>query len=73
MFRCDDALPGRLPRIAASDMHPDPVRTVKQCPAFVDAMTHGFVIPLPCDVSVRGGTSSWDWDVPPLADAHRPR
>lgn len=90
VFRCDDALLGRLPRpvaaaealpdwlramprTAASDMHPDAVRTVKQCPPFVDAMAHGFVIPLPCDVVVRGGTLSWDWDVPPLAAAHHPR
>jgi len=90
VFRCDDALLGRLPRPAAaaealpdwlramprtavSDMHPDPVRTVKQCPPFVDAMAHGFVIPLPCDVVVRGGTLSWDWDLPLLAAAHHPR
>ncbi len=90
VFRCDDALLGRLPRpvaaaealpdwlramprTAMSDMHPDPVRTVKQCPPFVDAMAHGFVIPLPCDVTVLGGTLSWNWDLPPLAAAHHPR
>lgn len=70
------SLPGWLramPRTAPSDLHPEPVRTVKQCPPFVDAMTHGFVIPLPCDVVVQGGTLSWDWDVPPLAAAHHPR
>ncbi len=90
VFRCDEALLGRLPRpvaavealpdwlrtmprTAVSDMHPDPVRTVKQCPPFVDAMAHGFIIPLPCDVVVRAGTLSWDWDVPPLAASHHPR
>ncbi len=60
-------------RNAASDMHPAPVRTVKQCPPFVDAMTHGFVMPLACDVVVRAGTLSWDWDIPPLAATHHPR
>lgn len=90
LFRCDEALLGRLPRpvaalealpdwlramprTAVSDMHPDPVRTVKQCPPFVDAMAHGFIIPLPCDVVVRDGTLSWAWDVPPLAALHHPR
>jgi hypothetical protein len=62
-----------MPRIAPSDMHPAPVRTVKQCPPFVDAMSHGFVIPLPCDVTVSAGTLSWDWDVPPPAARHHPR
>ena len=71
-----EALPAWLramPRLAGSGMHPEPVRTVKQCPPFVDAMAHGFVIPLPCDVVVRGGTLSWDWEVPALACAHHPR
>lgn len=71
-----DALPDWLramQRTALSDMHPAPVRTVKQCPPFIDAMTHGFVVPLPCDVAVRAGTLSWDWDIPPLAAAHHPR
>ena len=62
-----------LPRLAPAAMPPAPVRTVKQCPPFVDAMSHGFVIPLACDVMVRGGTLSWDWDIPPLAAAHHPR
>jgi len=62
-----------MPRTAPSVLHPEPVRTVKQCPPFVDAMAHGFIIPLPCDVSVRGGTLSWDWEMPPLAASHHPR
>ncbi len=71
-----DALPAwvrAMPRTTPSDMHEDAVRTVKQCPPFVDAMAHGFVIPLPCDVTVRGATLSWDWDVPPPAAGHHPR
>lgn len=63
------AMPGR----AASEMHAGEVRTVKQCPPFVDAMTHGFVIPLPCDVTVRNGVLSWDWDVPAPVASHHPR
>jgi len=40
------------------------VRTVKQCPPFLDAMSAGFVIPLACDVWVEGGRFAWDWDLP---------
>jgi hypothetical protein len=68
------ALPGWLramPATAFSHTHGLEVRTVKQCPPFVDAMSHGFVIPLPCDIHVRDGALSWDWDHPPLVvDAH---
>ncbi len=49
------------------------MRTVKQCPPFVDAMSHGFVIPLPCDVHVADGRLSWDWDLPPLSVEAHPR
>jgi hypothetical protein len=60
-----------MPRAAFSDTHGQDVRTVKQCPPFVDAMSYGFVIPLPCDVAVRDGVLSWDWDRPVLSvDAH---
>jgi len=71
-----DALPDWLrtmPRTAFSDTHGQDVRTVKQCPPFVDAMSHGFVIPLPCDVHVRSGVLSWDWRQPELAVAAHPR
>ena len=40
------------------------VRTVKQCPPFVDAMQAGILFPLAADVTVRGGEFSWDWDLP---------
>ncbi len=43
-----------MPAEAFSAVHDADVRTVKQCPPFVDAMSHGFVIPLPCDVTVAG-------------------
>ncbi len=71
-----DALPAWLramPRTAASDMHGAPVRTVKQCPPFVDAMGYGFTMPLACDVTVRAGALSWDWDLPLPAAGQHPR
>lgn len=40
------------------------VRTVRQCPPFIDAMAYGFMMTLPCDVTVREGALSWNWDVP---------
>lgn len=71
-----DALPEWLramPRHAASPLHDTEIRTVKHCPPFVDAMGHGFVIPLPCDVHVAEGRLSWNWKVPRLAAAAHPR
>ena len=40
-----------MPATAYSDLHGGEVRTVKQCPPLVDAMAHGFVIPLPATAS----------------------
>ena len=71
-----EALPDWLrsmQRAVLSPAHGQELRTVKQCPPFVDAMSHGFVIPLPCDVTVDGGRLSWDWDLPPLASRLHPR
>ena len=62
-----------MPGAAYSDLHGREVRTVKQCPPFVDAMRHGFVMRLPCDVTVADGRFSWDWDLPPLAGETHPR
>ena len=42
-----------MPGTAWSALHDEDVRTVKHCPPFVDAMAFGFVIPLPCDVTMR--------------------
>jgi hypothetical protein len=39
--------------------------TVKRCPPFIDAMTHGFVMPLICDLRVENGEFTWDNDLPP--------
>ena len=60
-----------MPPSVFSPTHGQQVRTVKQCPPFIDAMTYGFIIPLPCDVTVRSGALSWNWDAPtPLVHAH---
>ncbi len=70
------ALPGWLRQMAPhvpSALHQRSIRTVKQCPPFVDAMAHGFMVLLPCDVSVHDGRFSWDWPVPPLGVTGHPR
>jgi hypothetical protein len=70
------ALPAWLQQMAPrvhSSVHQRGIRTVKQCPPFVDAMTHGFVILLPCDVRVEAGQFSWDWPLPALSVRNHPR
>lgn len=62
----------QMPALAYSDTHGQDVRTVKQCPPFVDAMSYGFIIPLPCDVVVQDGVLSWEWDRPPLTVGAHP-
>ena len=63
----------QMPPRAASAVHQRSIRTVKQCPPFVDAMAHGFMMLLPCDVTVDGGQFSWDWPLPSLATHGHPR
>jgi len=60
------------PRVPSS-VHQRSIRTVKQCPPFVDAMAHGFMMLLPCDVSVNAGQFSWDWPLPTLSVSSHPR
>lgn len=62
-----------MPPKAYSEFHGREIRTVKQCPPFVDAMTHGFMILLPCDVSVENGAFAWDWPIPDPATEGHPR
>jgi hypothetical protein len=62
-----------MPAKAHSDIHGRDIRTVKQCPPFVDAMAYGVMIPLPCDVRVISGAFSWDWDIPEPATSGHPR
>lgn len=62
-----------MPTKALSALHVHEVRTVKQCPPFIDAMAHGFMILLPCDVHVDQGRFHWDWDLPALTVDGHPR
>ena len=62
-----------MPAKAFSDFHDREIRTVKQCPPFVDAMSYGFMILLPCDLRVEHGVFSWDWELPPLIVEEHPR
>lgn len=60
-----------MPAHSASLMHGHDVRTVKQCPPFIDAMSAGFLILLPCDVTFSGGAFSWNWNIPaPTTPGH---
>jgi hypothetical protein len=61
-----------MPRKAHSEVHGRDIRTVKQCPPFIDAMSHGFMVLLPCDVHVANGVFTWDWDLPPLTVENHP-
>ena len=67
-----DWLRAMAPR-APSAVHQRSIRTVKQCPPFVDAMAHGFMLLLPCDVTVAAGRFSWDWPLPALTVSGHPR
>ena len=58
---------------APSSVHGRSIRTVKQCPPFVDAMAHGFLVLLPCDVQVDAGRFGWDWPLPALSLHNHPR
>ena len=66
-------LAAAMPAKAHSDIHGRDIRTVKQCPPFVDAMAYGVLILLPCDVRVERGSFSWDWDIPEPATSGHPR
>jgi len=60
-----------MPAKAPSEIHGREIRTVKQCPPFVDAMAYGVLVLLPCDITVNSGSFSWAWDIPePVASGH---
>jgi hypothetical protein len=40
------------------------IRTVKQCPPFIDAMSMGVLMPLLADLTVSGGEFSWNSALP---------
>ena len=62
-----------MPAKAHSEIHGRDIRTVKQCPPFVDAMAYGVMILLPCDVVVDQGSFSWDWNIPEPVTSGHPR
>lgn len=62
-----------MPAKAHSEVHGREIRTVKQCPPFVDAMAYGVLILLPCDVVIDHGAFSWAWDIPPPRTQGHPR
>jgi hypothetical protein len=62
-----------MPATAHSEIHGRDIRTVKQCPPFVDAMAYGVLILLPCDVIVERGLFSWEWAIPEPATSGHPR
>ena len=67
-----DWLRDLAPRVPSA-AHGRTIRTVKQCPPFVDAMVHGFMVLLPCDVTVENGQFSWNWALPALTLSGHPR
>src|ERR1043166_7747596 len=56
-----------------SEIHGRTIRTVKQCPPFIDAMALGVMILLPCDVAVDRCSFSWSWDIPEPQTTGHPR
>lgn len=59
-----------MPAHAKSDVLGDAqVRTLKHCAPFLDALTQGILILLPCDIHVADGRLSWNWDPPTIVDA----
>jgi len=60
-------LPGWLKEMPQEAFNPTmgaEAQTVKKCPPFIDAMTFGFLIPLPIDLEVRDGEFTWNFEVP---------
>ena len=67
-FVAKRGLPEWLKRMAATAPSADvdgEIRTVKQCPPFIDAMGFGFMVPLAADIRVQGGRFEWDWELGP--------
>ena len=62
-----------MPAKAHSEIHGRQIRTVKQCPPFIDAMAYGVLVLLPCDVSVDRGSFSWAWNIPEPQTSGHPR
>lgn len=54
-----------MPPQAVNELNLHQEDTVKRCPPFIDAMTHGFLMPLICDLKIENGEISWDNDALP--------
>jgi len=54
-----------MPPQALNDLGLRDEDTVKRCPPFIDAMTHGFLMPLICDLRIENGEVHWDNDALP--------
>ncbi len=64
----------RMPKRAADGEFDETVKTVKQCAPFLDAMSAGFLMLLPCDLRFTDGSFEWDWrELPPRMPRHTPR
>jgi hypothetical protein len=53
-----------MPASAFSSVLQQEQLTVKKCPPFIDAMTHGFLIPLVTDLKIEDSVFSWDFELP---------
>ena len=53
-----------LPGSAFSSVLRSEQPTVKKCPPFIDAMTHGFLIPLATDLHVEDGLLTCEGEIP---------
>ena len=62
-----------MPAEAFSELLQLDVRTVKQCPPFLDAMGTGWLMRLAADVQVEDGEFSWDWTIPSTGIEQFPR
>jgi hypothetical protein len=64
----------RMPMRAHEAAFDTEVDTVKHCPPFLDAMSCGFLMLLPCDVHYTDGRFEWDWRaLPPSLPRHTAR
>ena len=52
-----------VPQKAFNQSMGEETLTVKKCPPFIDAMTYGFLIPLPIDLNVQDGEFTWSFNV----------
>ena len=74
-FHADHGLPDwlkRMPMSAISEELDSDMRTVNHCSPFIDAMSSGFLVPLPCDIHVADSRLEWDWQETPIQGSRSP-